>query len=143
MAAERPAENRQIVIDLKSCETCNEHRPQDVPQNAPYEDHRGAGLSRSGTSCTSFCTALVEEDEFDREQLCDKLFSTLVTIHMTSVFNEDPRDAEMWVEVVAAKYTGKARPFIKDDWDQLLGYCMYPFPLFLRKQANCKSSGTR
>ena len=44
--------------------------------------------------------------------------------HYASLFNEDPRDAEMWVEAMEAKFEGKGNPFTRADWDQLLGHCM-------------------
>ncbi|KAL9101865.1 MAG: hypothetical protein Q9187_009191, partial [Circinaria calcarea] len=31
------------------------------------------------------------------------------------------RDCEMWNEALDAKYFGKGKPFVREDWDQLLG----------------------
>ena len=34
--------------------------------------------------------------------------------------NENPRDAEMWIEAFEAKFEGKGKEFTREDWDQLL-----------------------
>ncbi|KAK5122261.1 hypothetical protein LTR85_004171 [Meristemomyces frigidus] len=39
------------------------------------------------------------------------------------MMNDNPRDAEMWIEAFQAKFEGKGRPFERKDWDQLLGHC--------------------
>ena len=41
-----------------------------------------------------------------------------------SVYVGNPRDAEMWIEALEAKYEGKGRPFGRKEWDQLLGHVM-------------------
>lgn len=43
--------------------------------------------------------------------------------HFGSVLQENPRDADMWVEAMEAKFEGKGKPFTRNDWDQLLGHC--------------------
>lgn len=57
--------------------------------------------------------------------------------HYASVFQENPRDAEMWTEAFNAKCYGKGKEFEKADWDQLLGHCMAitdtPAVLFYRE----------
>jgi hypothetical protein len=35
---------------------------------------------------------------------------------------ENPRDCEMWLDALRAKFEGKGK-FDKKDWDQLLGHC--------------------
>jgi hypothetical protein len=35
--------------------------------------------------------------------------------HYASLFNENPRDAEMWVEAMEAKFEGKGNPFTRAD----------------------------
>lgn len=40
--------------------------------------------------------------------------------HMMSVV-ANPRDADMWIDALNAKFFGKGKPFEKKDWDQLLG----------------------
>lgn len=40
------------------------------------------------------------------------------------MYAENPRDSDMWVEAFEAKHEGKGKPFVKEDWDQLLGHCM-------------------
>ena len=66
------------------------------------------GLSRTGT--ISIRHALFELGYFD-------------VYHGASPYNENPRDAEMWVEALKGKYEG-GKPFERKDWDQLLGHCM-------------------
>jgi len=63
MAAERPAEIRPIVMDLKAAKPVTNIDRRTCHRTVPMKII-GAGLSRSGTSCTSFCTALVKDDEF-------------------------------------------------------------------------------
>lgn len=36
---------------------------------------------------------------------------------------ENPRDCEMWLEALQAKYDGKGKPFGREQFDQLLGHC--------------------
>lgn len=43
--------------------------------------------------------------------------------HYGALFNENPRDAEMWIEAFEAKFEGKGEPFGRQEWDQLLGHC--------------------
>jgi hypothetical protein len=42
---------------------------------------------------------------------------------MTSVFNQNPKDAEMWIEAFSAKFEGRGKPFGREEWDRLLGHC--------------------
>jgi hypothetical protein len=44
--------------------------------------------------------------------------------HYASLFNENSRDAEMWVEAMEAKFEGKGNLSTRVDWDQSLGHCM-------------------
>ena len=37
----------------------------------------------------------------------------------------DPRDSEMWIDAIKAKYFGGPE-FTKENWDQLLGHCQVP-----------------
>ena len=43
--------------------------------------------------------------------------------HFAALMYDNPRDAEMWLEALRAKYLGHGRPFQRQDWDQLLGHC--------------------
>ncbi|KAM0332584.1 hypothetical protein ACHAQA_002868 [Verticillium albo-atrum] len=45
------------------------------------------------------------------------------TYHMMSCSIENPPDALMWSDALAAKYHGVGEPFTRADWDQLLGHC--------------------
>ena len=36
---------------------------------------------------------------------------------------ENPRDSEMWLDAMRAKYDGKGRPFGRAEFDKLLGHC--------------------
>ncbi|KAF2160509.1 hypothetical protein M409DRAFT_29130 [Zasmidium cellare ATCC 36951] len=69
----------------------------------------GLGPSRTGTSSL-------------RQALLDLGYADCY--HYTALVQENPRDAEMWVEAFQAKFEGKGRPFTREDWDQLLGHCM-------------------
>ena len=40
--------------------------------------------------------------------------------HMRTAMNQYPRDCEMWLEALEAKYDG-SRSFERQQWDQLLG----------------------
>ncbi len=44
--------------------------------------------------------------------------------HMLSIMDENPKDADMWVEAFEAKFEGKGKPYGKEEWDKLLGHCM-------------------
>ena len=44
--------------------------------------------------------------------------------HMFSVMEENPKDADMWVEAFEAKFEGKRKPWAKADFDKVLGHCM-------------------
>lgn len=52
--------------------------------------------------------------------------------HMTSALMQNPRDTEMWIEAFEAKFEGKGKSFVKDDWDQLLGHYMVSLVINLR-----------
>lgn len=43
--------------------------------------------------------------------------------HFASVMQENPRDAELWIEAIDAKFNGIGEPYGKDQWDALLGHC--------------------
>ncbi|KAF7593192.1 hypothetical protein BBP40_011822 [Aspergillus hancockii] len=55
------------------------------------------------------------------------------TYHMDSLAKENPRDGEMWLAALQAKYDGKGK-FEKENWDRLLGHCQavtdYPCSAF-------------
>lgn len=57
-----------------------------------------------------------------RQALIDMGYSDCY--HMASATQENPRDAEMWIDAFRAKFEGKGKPFTREDWDQLLGHCM-------------------
>lgn len=43
---------------------------------------------------------------------------------MMSIFRQNLRDGDMWIEAFEAKYEGKGKCFGPDEWDQLLGHYM-------------------
>ena len=43
--------------------------------------------------------------------------------HFSSTLQENPRDAEMWIEALNAKFKGIGQPYGKEQWDALLGHC--------------------
>ncbi|KAG9242749.1 P-loop containing nucleoside triphosphate hydrolase protein [Calycina marina] len=45
------------------------------------------------------------------------------TYHMMSCSIDNPPDALMWMDALAAKYDGTGPAFTREDWDQLLGNC--------------------
>lgn len=45
------------------------------------------------------------------------------TYHGFAPAFETPRDSEMWLDAVNAKFKGKGKPFGRHEWDQLLGHC--------------------
>lgn len=66
------------------------------------------GLSRTGTSSL-------------RQAFFDLGMSDVY--HFTSIVNENPPDAKLWVKAHEWKFEGKGT-WTKDDWDALLGHCM-------------------
>ncbi|KAL1863869.1 hypothetical protein Daus18300_008018 [Diaporthe australafricana] len=46
----------------------------------------------------------------------------LETYHMRAASTETPRDCELWMQAIKAKWDGEGT-FEKEDWDQLLGHC--------------------
>jgi hypothetical protein len=46
----------------------------------------------------------------------------LETYHMRAASTETPRDCELWMQAIKAKWDGEGK-FDKQDWDQLLGHC--------------------
>ncbi len=45
------------------------------------------------------------------------------TYHGYAAVFENPRDCEMWLEALDAKFNGKGMPFGRYEFDQLLGHC--------------------
>lgn len=45
------------------------------------------------------------------------------TYHGYTAATENPRDCEMWLDAMAAKWDGVGKPFGRAEWDQLLGHC--------------------
>ena len=43
------------------------------------------------------------------------------TYHGYAAAVEYPRDCKMWLRAMRAKYDGAGVPFVREDWDQLLG----------------------
>jgi hypothetical protein len=43
---------------------------------------------------------------------------------MVSVVEENPKDADMWVEAFEAKFEGKGEPWGRAEFDKVLGHCM-------------------
>lgn len=66
------------------------------------------GQSRTGT--TSLRQALVD-------------LGYKACYHYASIIQENPRDAELWVEALDAKLRGVGKPYGKGEWDALLGHC--------------------
>ncbi|KAI9044891.1 sulfotransferase family protein [Aspergillus affinis] len=66
------------------------------------------GMSRTGTD--SMKKALL------RLGYCD-------TYHGYTAATENPRDCEMWLDAMAAKWDAVGKPFGRAEWDQLLGHC--------------------
>lgn len=66
------------------------------------------GLSRTGT--VSLRQALVQLGYKD-------------CYHFASTLQENPRDAEMWIEALNAKFKGIGEPYERKHWDALLGHC--------------------
>ncbi|KAI7350717.1 hypothetical protein KC354_g12698 [Hortaea werneckii] len=66
------------------------------------------GFSRTGT--TSLRQALVDLGFRD-------------CYHYASVLQENPRDADLWIEALNAKFKGIGDPYTKPQWDALLGHC--------------------
>lgn len=44
--------------------------------------------------------------------------------HAKCIYDENPRDADMWVDAIKAKYDHEGKPFERAEWDKLLGHCM-------------------
>lgn len=99
----------------------------------------GLGPSRTGTSCKAESTIsfkstkdrLADASAALRQALLDLGYADCY--HYTSTVQENPRDAEMWVEAFEAKFEGKGKPFRREDWDQLLGHvgCSHKFQCML------------
>ncbi|KAI1176578.1 P-loop containing nucleoside triphosphate hydrolase protein [Nemania sp. FL0916] len=68
----------------------------------------GLGVSRTGTASL-------------RQALLDLGYDD--TYHYGALLNENPRDAEMWIDALDAKINGRGKEFTKTEWDQLLGHC--------------------
>ncbi|KAK6837760.1 hypothetical protein RU639_001707 [Aspergillus parasiticus] len=66
------------------------------------------GLSRTGTD--SIKKALLKLGYLD-------------VYHGYTAATENPRDCEMWLDAMAAKWDGLGKPFGRTEWDQLLGHC--------------------
>ncbi len=43
--------------------------------------------------------------------------------HGYSAIFDNPRDCEMWVEALDAKFEGKGQPYCRAQFDQLMGHC--------------------
>ncbi|OAR02278.1 hypothetical protein LLEC1_05426 [Akanthomyces lecanii] len=59
------------------------------------------------------------------------------TYHMMNCSIENPSDALMWMDALAAKYDGKGPKFTRAEWDQLLGHaqavCDWPSIAFAKE----------
>ena len=45
------------------------------------------------------------------------------TYHGFSTAFENPKDSEMWLDAMHAKYDGRGKPFGRAEFDRLLGHC--------------------
>ena len=45
------------------------------------------------------------------------------TYHGYEASVENPRDCDLWLQAMRAKFDGVGKEFIKTEWDQLLGHC--------------------
>ena len=53
--------------------------------------------------------------------------------HMFSIIEENPKDADLWVEAFEAKFQGKGKLWGREEFDQVLGHCMvFSFPTTLK-----------
>lgn len=43
--------------------------------------------------------------------------------HYASALQENPRDTELWIEALEAKFKGIGKAYGKEEWDALLGHC--------------------
>lgn len=97
------------------------------------------GLSRTGTEC-EFHTSMVQScfliclftltTALNRiaEHIYIALRKALVhlgyndTYHGYAAAVEYPRDCELWLRAMRAKYDGAGAQFVREDWDRLLGH---------------------
>lgn len=49
------------------------------------------------------------------------------TYHGYAAACENPRDCEMWLEAMRAKFDGIGQPFGRAEFDKLLGHCQVSF----------------
>ncbi|CAG8927059.1 unnamed protein product [Penicillium salamii] len=68
----------------------------------------GLGLSRTGTNSLRSALRTLGYDD---------------TYHGFAAFMENPRDCEMWLKALEAKFHGQGKPFGREEFDQLLGHC--------------------
>jgi hypothetical protein len=107
------------VTDIFNNDTCINRRncSRQVPMKVLI-----LGLGRTGTA--SMRAAMKQLGYVD-------------TYHMMNCSIENPPDALMWMDALAAKYDGKGKPFTRDDWDQLLGnaqaVCDWPAIAFAKE----------
>lgn len=98
------------------------------------------GLGRTGTACKRITLpSAVRFTNIIKNQIANQRASPappktamraamrrlgyMDTYHMMSCSIENPPDALMWMDALAAKYDGVGEPFTREDWDQLLGNC--------------------
>lgn len=61
-------------------------------------------------TCTATCAAL-------------RLLGITECYHGWQPLFENPRDNEMWMEALEAKFDGKGKPYARAEFDKLLGHC--------------------
>lgn len=102
------------------------------------------GLSRTGTECEF--PPLIAQSRFPRcifnlitalnriaEHIHIALRKALIhlgyngTYHGYAAAAEYPRDCEIWLRALRAKYDGAGAPFVREDWDRLLGQYQVSF----------------
>ena len=88
------------------------------------------GMCRTGTDCRLEGSAIFFKSTYDlpamRKAL--RLLGYNDTYHGYSAVLENPRDCELWLAALQAKYDGKGKPFGRKEFDQILGNCQVNYP---------------
>lgn len=87
------------------------------------------GMARTGTECevsrpkqTSARRTLPNTRKIALKKAL-QLMGIYEVYHGYSNLFDNPRDNEMWLEALEAKYDGKGKPYGRAEFDKLLGHC--------------------
>jgi hypothetical protein len=108
---------------------CHEHRSKEIWQENGTDESSHAGNGKNSNRMLVYNDHAIFHpthlSDIDSIATCAalRLLGINECYHGWQPLFENPRDNEMWMEALEAKYDGKGKPYGRAEFDKLLGHC--------------------